>query len=205
MRNRIILPSGRVPSVSLPIALQSPLFFLDWDGLISSGEVWVVNCVVWTRRLFGAAMMAAVASSGFAEAHDQEVVLTVSGLSEEKSFTIRELEEIGTEVVETTTIWTDGVQTFEGVPLHLLLGHLDVTSGELVASAINDYAISLPVEDALEPGPIIAFLRNGEQMAVRDKGPLWIIYPYDSAEEFQTEVVHARSIWQLNRIEIRAE
>ena len=164
-----------------------------------------MNCVVWTRRLFGAAMMAAVASSGFAEAHDQEVVLTVSGLSEEKSFTIRELEEIGTEVVETTTIWTDGVQTFEGVPLHLLLGHLDVTSGELVASAINDYAISLPVEDALEPGPIIAFLRNGEQMAVRDKGPLWIIYPYDSAEEFQTEVVHARSIWQLNRIEIRAE
>lgn len=164
-----------------------------------------MNCVVWTRRLFGAAMLAAVASSGFAEAHDQEVVLTVSGLSEEKSFTIRELEEIGTEAVETTTIWTDGVQTFEGVPLHLLLGHLDVTSGELVTSAINDYAISLPVEDALEPGPIIAFLRNGEQMAVRDKGPLWIIYPYDSAEEFQTEVVHARSIWQLNRIEIRAE
>ena len=164
-----------------------------------------MNCVVWTRRLFGAAMLAAVASSGFAEAHDQEVVLTVSGLSEEKSFTITELEEIGTEAVETTTIWTDGVQTFEGVPLHLLLGHLDVTSGELVTSAINDYAISLPVEDALEPGPIIAFLRNGEQMAVRDKGPLWIIYPYDSAEEFQTEVVHARSIWQLNRIEIRAE
>ena len=165
----------------------------------------MVSCFVWTRRLFGAAIMAVVASAGLADAHDQEVILTVSGLSEERTFNIRQLEEIGTEVVETTTIWTDGVQTFVGVPLNLLLDHLEVTSGELVARAINDYAISFPVEEALEPGPIIAFLRNGEQMTVRDKGPLWIIYPYDSSEEFQSEVIYARSIWQLNRIEIRAE
>lgn len=165
----------------------------------------MVSCVVWTRRLFGAAILAVVASAGLADAHDQEIVLTVSGLAEERNFNIRQLEEIGTEVVETTTIWTDGVQTFEGVPLNLLLDHLEVTSGELVARAINDYAISLPVAEALEPGPIIAYLRNGEQMTVRDKGPLWIIYPYDSGDEFQTEVIHARSIWQLNRIEIRTE
>lgn len=180
-------------------------YFVVCDGLTNSEEMRVVSCVVWTRRLFGAAILAVVASAGLADAHDQEIVLTVSGLAEERNFNIRQLEEIGTEVVETTTIWTDGVQTFEGVPLSLFLDHLEVTSGELVARAINDYAISLPVAEALKPGPIIAYLRNGGQMTVRDKGPLWIIYPYDSGEEFQTEVIYAQSIWQLNRIEIKAE
>ncbi len=46
----------------------------------------MVSCVVWTRRLFGAAIMATVASAGLADAHDQEIVLTVSGLAEERKF-----------------------------------------------------------------------------------------------------------------------
>ena len=160
---------------------------------------------VWTRRFFGALVIATIATAGMTDAHDQEVVLSVSGLDEDQTFNIRELSEIGTEVIETTTIWTEGLQTFEGVPLNLFLDHLSVSDGVMVARAINDYAISFPVADALEHGPIIAFLRNGEPMSVREKGPLWIIYPYDSDEKFQTEVVHARSIWQLNRIEFRAE
>jgi hypothetical protein len=39
-------------------------------------------------------------------------------------------------------------------------------------------------------------------MSVRDKGPLWLVYPYDSAAKYQSEVVFSRSIWQLNRLEI---
>lgn len=38
-------------------------------------------------------------------------------------------------------------------------------------------------------------------MSVRDKGPLWVIYPYDSDPALQSEVTYARSIWQLVRIE----
>ena len=39
-------------------------------------------------------------------------------------------------------------------------------------------------------------------MSVREKGPLWIVYPYDSNIAFQTETIYARSIWQLDRISI---
>jgi hypothetical protein len=42
---------------------------------------------------------------------------------------------------------------------------------------------------------------DGKTMSVRDKGPLWIIYPYDSSADYRTEVVYSRSIWQLDRIE----
>ncbi|CAN0586856.1 unnamed protein product, partial [Ectocarpus sp. 12 AP-2014] len=61
--------------------------------------------------------------------------------------------------------------------------------------------VEVPVEDAVEDGPIIAYLSNGKPMSVREKGPLWIVYPYDSDPKFQTEVIYSRSIWQLDRLE----
>ena len=70
----------------------------------------------------------------------------------------------------------------------------------LKATAINDYAVEIPREDWIETGPIVAFLNNGEQMSIRDKGPLWVIYPYDSNPAYQTEVIYSRSIWQLDRL-----
>ncbi|RYH00603.1 oxidoreductase, partial [Salipiger sp. IMCC34102] len=39
-------------------------------------------------------------------------------------------------------------------------------------------------------------------MQVRDKGPLWIVYPYDDTPEYRSEVIYSRSIWQLDRIEV---
>ena len=58
------------------------------------------------------------------------------------------------------------------------------------------------VEDAVEGGPIIAYRLNGDRMSVRDKGPLWVVYPYDSDQVYQTEVIYSRSIWQLYRIDV---
>lgn len=109
---------------------------------------------------------------------------------------------LGTVTLETSTIWTDGVSTFEGVPLATIVDLVGATGGTLLASAINDYTVEVPVSDAVENGPIIAYRMNGKQMSVRDKGPLWIIYPYDADAAYRTEVVYSRSIWQLDRIEV---
>ena len=117
-------------------------------------------------------------------------------------FDIEALQELGGATIQTSTIWTEGVQSFTGVPMKTLVAEFGLTSGSLRASAINDYAIDFPVEDAMKDGPMIAYHRNGKPMTVRDKGPLWIVFPFDSDPKFQTEVVHARSIWQLDRIEI---
>ncbi|MFA3918354.1 molybdopterin-dependent oxidoreductase [Ruegeria hyattellae] len=108
---------------------------------------------------------------------------------------------LGTVSIETSTIWTEGVNTFEGVSLKTLVDLVGAESGKLLASAINDYTVEIPVSDAVENGPIIAYRSNGEGMSVRDKGPLWIIYPYDQSADYRTEVIYSRSIWQLDRIE----
>jgi len=100
----------------------------------------------------------------------------------------------------TSTIWTDGAQEFTGVPLNALLEVLQIGEATLNATAINDYAVEIPTSDAVEGGPIIAYLNNGEPMSIRDKGPLWVVYPYDSNDDYQTETIYSRSIWQLDRI-----
>jgi len=148
------------------------------------------------------ALAALALSLSPAAACAEEILLTVTAAGTVHEFDLKALEEMGETSFTTTTIWTDGAQEFAGVPLATFLETLGVTEGRLKATAINDYAIEIPVSDAVPDGPIIAYKRNGEQMSVRDKGPLWIVYPYDSNPAYQSEVIYSRSIWQLDRLEV---
>ena len=102
----------------------------------------------------------------------------------------------------TTTIWTDGTQTFTGVPLAALLDHLGVAPETVRLIAANDYAVDFPVETATETYPVLAFEQNGTAMSLRDRGPIWLVYPYDSDVRLRSEVIFSRSVWQLVTIEL---
>lgn len=136
-----------------------------------------------------------------------EVILEATGLitttNSDKAalFDLEMLQSMDPVEIKTSTIWTEGVHSFTGIPLNKLAERLGVTGGTFRMTAINDYMIEVPVSDAVEGGPIIAFAMDGKPMSVRDKGPLWLIYPFDSNPDYQTEVFYSRSIWQLNRIE----
>ena len=134
-----------------------------------------------------------------------DVILTLNFETEgpdSVEFTLEDLKAIGERQFSTTTIWTTGQQTFSGVSLDAFLRFKGIDSGKILASAINDYTVQIPLSDATADGPLIAYRLNGEEMSIRDKGPLWIVYPYDSKPEYQTEVIYSRSIWQLDRIAI---
>jgi hypothetical protein len=112
------------------------------------------------------------------------------------------LEALPSVTIQTQTIWTEGLQTFTGVQLVDLAAFVGTDAESLRATAVNDYAVSIPSEDWVDGGPILAYLNNGAPMSLRDKGPLWVIYPYDSKPAYQSEVAYSRSIWQLDRIEM---
>ena len=166
------------------------------------------------RTAFAAfATAAALAFGGAVAAQDLpapngEVLLTVTGKIGQTNadaaaqYDMDMLQAMDSRSFTTETIWTDGAQTFEGVGLDTLLESLGVSEGTLTATAINDYAVEIPISDAVADGPIIAYARNGEGMSVRDKGPLWIVYPYDDNSDYQSEQVYARSIWQLDRLDV---
>lgn len=102
----------------------------------------------------------------------------------------------------TSTIWTDGTATYSGVLLRDFLLAVGATGDTVTLTALNDYQITIPAADALEDGPLLAYLSDGKPMSVRDKGPVWLIYPFDDDPAYQNEQTFSRSIWQLNRIEI---
>ncbi|MFZ7092923.1 molybdopterin-dependent oxidoreductase [Primorskyibacter sp. 2E233] len=152
--------------------------------------------------------MAASAAAGSDLPHPEgPVVLRVFGalpntnIDGEALFDLQMLRDLPSTEFETTTIWTDGVQHFGGVSLGTLLEALGINSGSLEASALNEYLIEIPLDDAVDDGALIAYEINGKEMSVRDKGPLWIVYPYDDNPEYRSEVYYARSIWQLDTIE----
>ncbi|QFS83726.1 Oxidoreductase molybdopterin binding domain protein [Roseivivax sp. THAF40] len=135
-----------------------------------------------------------------------DVILTVSGelaatnVGDTAQFDRAMLEELGLVTITTSTIWTEGEQEFSGPSLKALTDLLGIEEGTLTATAVNDYAVEIPVSDAVEDGPILALDRNGEPMSVRDKGPIWVVYPYDANPDYQSEVHYSRSIWQLDRL-----
>ena len=112
------------------------------------------------------------------------------------------LDALGQVEFTTTTIWTDGQTRFSGVPLKALLTQLNVNGSSVEMVALNDYAVTMPLDELEDGVPIVATRMNGETMSVRDKGPYWVVFPYDSDPKYSTETNYSRSIWQLNRLKV---
>lgn len=104
----------------------------------------------------------------------------------------------------TTTLWTQGSIEFSGPSLQSVLtsAGLSATTGTIRMTALNDYSVSMGL-DLIEPmAPIVANRMNGAPFSVRDKGPLWVMFPFDVDIRFRSESFYALSIWQLSRIEM---
>lgn len=112
------------------------------------------------------------------------------------------LERIGWSAIETATPWYSGAMKFEGVPMVALLKLVGASGTKLTAVALNDYTTEIPISDFTQHKPILALKRNGDYMPVKDKGPLFIVYPYDSDPELKSQKFYSRSAWQVARLTV---
>ncbi|WP_442873114.1 oxidoreductase [Aurantimonas sp. A3-2-R12] len=135
-----------------------------------------------------------------------KVILTISGeiavtnAGDSAEFDRAMLESLGMVSFRTRTPWYDKPVTFEGVSLDKLMTLVGATGDRVRAIALNDYMTEIPIEDFARHGTIIALKRDGEYMPVRDKGPLFIVYPYDSDAALQSQTYYGRSAWQLSKL-----
>ena len=67
----------------------------------------------------------------------------------------------------------------------------------------TDYSAEVPMEDIAKYNVILALKRDGEYMTPRDKGPLFIVYPYDSNPDLKNQKFYSRSVWQVAKIEVK--
>lgn len=202
----VIFSDARVNYFTYSPILNESLAFI----IVMTHRMKVPN--MWKSLLLLAALMfaghPALASDEALPAPTGEIVLTVTGgitnsnAKDSAVFDMDLLRSLGETTVKTSTVWTDGIHTYSGVSLKTLLDRLGVTQGSLEMVAVNDYLADVPLSDATEGGPIVAYAVDGVAMPLRDKGPLWLIYPYDSDIKYRTEEIYARSIWQLNRINV---
>jgi hypothetical protein len=136
-------------------------------------------------------------------------ILTVSGKIEAGSaehvvhFDRAALEAIGTVAFETNTPWYKGPVKFEGVPLRKLMEKVGANGEKVIAVALNDYSSEIPIEDFAKYNVILALKRDGESMPVRDKGPLFVVYPYDMDPELKSQKFYSRSVWQVSRLVVK--
>lgn len=134
-------------------------------------------------------------------------ILTISGNIGVKEgsaqFDREALERLGMVSFETRTPWYDGPTKFEGVPLAKLMAEVGAKGDRIQAVALNDYSSEIPLEDVAKYNVILALKRNGEYMPVRDKGPLFVVYPYDSAPELKSQKFYSRSVWQVKALLVK--
>ncbi|NIY83747.1 oxidoreductase [Vibrio hepatarius] len=131
-----------------------------------------------------------------------ENILTLESQGEENQFTLEQLLPYVDKEVITSTPWTNGDTTFVGISAKEILHLLGVENADLKVTALNNYWSRIPYRDIEKYNPVFAIKKNGQTMSVRDKGPVWLIYPLSEFNEQNNEILHSRMVWQVNRIEI---
>jgi hypothetical protein len=171
------------------------------------------NPLMFPSRLCFPALLALALFPGFSHAETLPaltgpVLLTVTGLdpadyAEGKAeFDIGRLKAMAQSEFETSTIWTEGKHRFSGVMLRDMVEFLDVSEFNLRFHALNDYAVEFLSTEATAEAPLLAYEMDGVAMSVRDKGPLWVMFPFDASPQYRTDTIYSRSIWQLDRIDV---
>lgn len=90
-----------------------------------------------------------------------------------------------------------------GARMRDVLAHFSIEGSVADASAIDSYRIDIPVEDAMKYDVILATTVDGKKLSIRDRGPLWVVYPLGQHPELQSPTYEARSIWQLKEFRMK--
>lgn len=165
------------------------------------------------KTLAGAAMalfaLTAAATAGDLAQPTGKVVLTISGKIEKRNseggavFDIAMLEALPSRKSAVNTPWYTNKTTFEGPLGSAVLDAVGAKGEKLRVVALNDYAAEIPVEDFKKYPVILATKLDGNPMSVREKGPIFVIYPFDAEPSLFNEKYFNRSVWQVKSIEVQ--
>ena len=112
------------------------------------------------------------------------------------------LEALGLTEITTTTPWYDAPMKFEGIRLDRLMKVVGATGEKLQAKALDDYATEIPIADFESYKTLLALKRNGEFLSVKDKGPLFIVYPFDDNPVLKHQRFFSRCAWSVRRMTV---
>lgn len=138
----------------------------------------------------------------------KDVVLTIAGKVQspnqgtEAVFSMAMLTELPQTTFTTKQTWYPDKVVYTGPLLRDVLAAAGAKGTRIMAIALDGYKSELPFDDAFQHNVIVARLRDGKPMPIRDRGPLFIVYPQLDKPELQSQMYNNRSVWQLKRLEV---
>jgi hypothetical protein len=156
--------------------------------------------------LLGGGLLFGAAAWALDKPDKEPVVLTITGLVSHPNagknavFSMEMLAKLPQHKVFTKSPWYPAGAEFTGPLLRDVLAAAGAKGSKIVAVALNDYKTDIPFDDVNQHDVILARLMNGQPMPVREKGPLFVVYPLDSKPELQSQQYYNRSAWQLARL-----
>lgn len=136
------------------------------------------------------------------------IVLTIAGKVQRTNrdgraaFDMAMLEALPQRSFSTKTPWYAQPRKFTGPLLRDVFNFVGAQAQTIRAIALNDYRIDIPFEDVTRFDVVLARLLDDLPMTVREKGPLFMIYPFDSTPILRNALYYSRSVWQLKAIEL---
>lgn len=132
-----------------------------------------------------------------------QTILSLTTSKQSVDFTLEQLQTLPQTTVVTANDYVEPSAVFQGPLLRTVLEALEIDKdAELKMIALNDFTSTVPASDAFDYDVIMAVLRDGELMTVRNKGPIWVIYPMDDNPELRSDIYNDRLVWQLKEIAV---
>lgn len=130
-------------------------------------------------------------------------LVTQPNMQQQAVFDMAMLQALPQHSFTTQTPWYAEPVKFTGPLLRDVLAAAGAKGEGITAIALNDYRTEIPFSDALKYDLIVATLLNDQPMPVREKGPLFLVYPFDSKAELQAATFYNRSAWQLRALQTK--
>jgi len=161
----------------------------------------------WLSLTLGASVFGAVHAQDLPQP-EGPVVLTLSGKirrtnrSATAVFDMSMLAALPQHDITTRTPWYAQPRKVTGPLPRDVLALAGAQAQTMRVTALNDYRIDIPFDDAQRYDVVLARLLDDMPMTVREKGPLFMIYPFDSVPTLRNARYYSRSVWQLISIEL---
>ena len=110
-----------------------------------------------------------------------ESVLTVTGPTGEKTYSLEQIAALGPETVTINEPFVNKKQTFTAVPMEALLAPSGLTGSQMIdTTAINEYVYSNTAESFVSGGALLAYELDGKPIPYDQGGPVRIIFADDA-------------------------
>ena len=110
-----------------------------------------------------------------------ESVLTVTGPTGEKTYSLEQIAALGPQTVTINEPFVNKKQTFTAVPMEALLAPSGLTGSQMIdTTAINEYVYSNTAESFVSGGALLAYELDGKPIPYDQGGPVRIIFADDA-------------------------